>query len=127
MRGITDLQHGLAHREQAAGREVIKAQIKVDEELITGQRHPVRPAGDKLCDPRVHHGDLPLRVSGAIRCPRAAAREPVVPVEPGDLIEHRLGRQLPHAGRWAADDQNDPTVIPRRIADATEPGRQTLT
>jgi hypothetical protein len=63
MRGLADLQHGLADREQAAHWEIVNAEIEVDVKLVTGQRHPVHPARDKLGHPGVHHGHLPLRVS----------------------------------------------------------------
>jgi hypothetical protein len=62
VRGLADLQYRLAHREQAAWRQVIDAQVQVEVELIAGQRHPVGPAGDKLSHPCVHHRHLPLRV-----------------------------------------------------------------
>ena len=62
MRGVADLQHGPADREQAARREVVHAEIEVDVELVTSQRHPVPTACHKLGYPGVHHRHLPLRV-----------------------------------------------------------------
>ena len=127
VRGRADLQHGLAHRKQAACWEIIEAEVKVEVELITGQRHPAGPASDKLSHPRVHQRHLPLRVSRSVGRVRAAASEPAVPVQPGDLVQDRLGRQISLAGSRAADDQNEPATVVRGITDLTEPGRQTLT
>ena len=127
MRDLADLQHSLAYREQAACREVIEAEIQVEIELVTGQRHPVGPARDQLRHPCVHHRHLPLRVSRAIGRARAAAGEPVVPVQPGELIECRLGRLISLAHRWAADDQDEQATIPRGSPDLVESGDQTLT
>ncbi|MGH3195718.1 MAG: hypothetical protein ACRDOH_03620 [Streptosporangiaceae bacterium] len=63
MRGLADLQHSPADREQAARGEVVHAEIEVDVELVTSQRHPVLTGRHKLGRPDVHHRHLPLRVS----------------------------------------------------------------
>ena len=117
----------MAHREQGACREVVEAEVQVEIKLITCQRHPVGTARDKLSYPRVHHRHLPLWISRPIRCAPATAVEPVVPVKPGDLIQHRLGRQVSLVNSRAADDQHEPTAVLRGIADLAEPGRQALT
>jgi hypothetical protein len=62
VRGLADLQHGPADREQAACWEVVVADVEVDIELVTGQRHAICSTGDKLSDPRVHHRYLPKGV-----------------------------------------------------------------
>src|SRR6266536_266211 len=111
----------------AARREVVKAEVEVDVELITGQGHPVSPTGDELRDPGVHNRHLPLRVSRSVRRARAAAGEPVVPGKPGGLVEHGLARQIPLAHRGAANDQNESAAVSRGIADMAEPCHQTLT
>jgi len=126
MRRLADPQHDLAHREQAARGEVVHAEIQVDVELVAAQRHPLGPARDQLGHPRVHHRDLLVRVGGSVRRPRAPAGEPVVPVESGGGVQHRLGRQVPLADRGAADDQDDPAVVVRGLADPAEPGLQAL-
>src|SRR5580704_10127011 len=127
MRGVADLQHGMADREQAAHREIAHAEIEVDVELVAGQRHPVRPARDQLGHPGVHHRHLPLRVSRPVRHARAAAGEPIVPGKPGHGVEQRLARQLPHTDRRAADHQDDPATIPGRITDLAKPRFEALT
>ena len=126
MRRLTDPQHGLAHREHAARREVVHAEVEVDVELITGQRHPLGPARDQLSQPRVHHRDLPVRVSRSISRAGAAAGEPVVPVQPVRRVQHRLGRQIPLAGRGTADDQHDQAAITGGLADLAQPRLQAL-
>ena len=127
MRGVADLQHGLADREQAARWEIAHAEIKVDVELVAGQRHPVRPARDQLGHPGVHHRHLPPWVSRPIRHARAAAGEPIVPGKPCHRVEQRLARQLPHTDRWAADHQYDPATIPGRITNPAKSRFQALT
>jgi hypothetical protein len=127
VRSFADFQHGPAHREQAARREVADAEVQVEVELITGQRHPGGPARDKLGDRRVHHRHLPLRVGRSIGSTPAATSEPVVPGQPGNLVEHRFARQLPLAYRRPADDHDDPAAVSRAITDTAQPGLQALT
>jgi hypothetical protein len=126
VRRLTDPQHHLAHHEHAARGEVVHAQIEVDVELITGQRHPLGPARNQLGDPRVHHRDLPVRVSRPVWRGAAAAGEPVIPFQPVAGVQRGLGRQLPLADHGTADDQDDPAAIAGRLADPVEPGLQTL-
>ena len=51
----------------------------------------------------------------------------LVPVKPGDLVQHRFSRQGSLARCRAADDQNEPAADLRGVADLAEPGHQTLT
>jgi hypothetical protein len=126
VRRLADPQHGLADREHAARREVIHAQVQVNVELITAQRHPLGPACDQFSDPRVHHRDLPVGVGRPVRCTAAAADEPVVTVEPGGRVQYRRSRHVALADRGAADDQDHPAAVARGLPDLAEPGLQAL-
>src|SRR5580700_2702503 len=95
VRRLADPQHGVTHREQAPCREVVHAQVQIEVELISGQCHPLGPSGDQFGQPGVDHRHLLVRVCGAVRCAGAAAGEPVVPLEPGDLVQDRFLRQVP--------------------------------
>ena len=126
MRRLTDPQHGLAHREHAARREVVHAEVEVKEELIPGQGHPLGPSGDQLSQPRVDDRHLLVRVRGTVRCAGTAAGEPVVPDHPGDPVEDRLPWQVPLTDLRTAHDQHQPAVVAGRLADVVEPGFQAL-
>ena len=113
MRRVADLQQNFAHREQAARREVVDAEIKIEIKLITGQRHPVRSPGDELSDPCVHDRYLPKRVRRSIWRARAAAGQPAVPVKPVDVVDDGFGRRVSFADGRAANEQNEPAAVPR--------------
>jgi len=123
---LADLQHRLTQREQAASREVVHAQIQIDIELITSQRHPLGSPGDELGHPRVHHRHLLARVGRTIRHAGAPTGEPVVSGQSRDLVENRLLRQLSPADLRAADDQHQQAVVVWGPADMVEPRLQTL-
>ncbi|HJY97986.1 MAG TPA: hypothetical protein VJ371_23815 [Streptosporangiaceae bacterium] len=57
----------------------------------------------------------------------AAAGEPVVPLEPGDLVQDRFLQQVPLAHLRAADEQYQSAVVRRGLADMVETGLQALT
>jgi threonine aldolase len=127
VRRLADPQHGVTHREQAPCRKVVHAEVQIEVELIACQCHPLGSSGHQFGQPGVDHRHLLVRMCRAVRCAGAATGEPVVPLEPGDLVQHRLLRQLPLAHLRAADEQYQPAAVLRGLADMVETGLQALT
>ena len=62
---IGDLDHGIADRQLGPRGQVRLAEVEVDDELITGQRHALRRTGELGQDPGVHDVELHVRMRSA--------------------------------------------------------------
>jgi hypothetical protein len=116
MRCVGHLENGGGDREARPRRQVLRAQVEVDVELVACERPALALAGDERRGARVHQRHLGLRVRAASAPAPAVADEADVDVELA-LLQH-----LALVGRGPAHDQLEHALVGGRGAHLVEPG-----
>ena len=85
-----DLDDSITDLELSTGRQVFRAEVHVQIELVTCEFAAIRIVSDKRYDPRIHDVELHLGIGSAIRHMTRAARQPVVTDQAFGHIKPRL-------------------------------------
>jgi hypothetical protein len=112
--------HVVPDRDPGAGRQVVVRHVEVDVELISGQGPALVGVGEQRGHPRAHHGDHRVEVATLRDGLRGRPRQPVVPDEPGRLVDHALLEDLARGVRGAPDDQGQRARLARRGTQVVE-------
>src|SRR5690606_8899270 len=126
MRERSKLQHCRTRTEPGAGLYAVPTEVKVHEQLIARERHPVRIAGDELRKAVVHNIDLHIRMRRAVRRPLASAIEPVVADQSACEVKLSQLQHLSFADAGPCHDEFDCSLIARRDENLIDPGLDLL-
>ena len=99
---IGDLDHRRSDLQSGPRRQVGRAQIEVDDELVSREWHPLGGTGDEFAHPGVHQIELHVGVCSPVRGTRRTAMTPVV------ADQTLVGVQL-------ALLQHDPLILTRAL------------
>ena len=126
VRDLGDLDDGVADLQPRARRQLLRAEVEVDVELVAGERPAVTGAGDEGDRPGVHHVQLHLRVRRAVVQPPARTVLPRVADESDGHVELAAVEHLALADPRASDDHLQRAGADRGRPYLVEPGLQLL-
>ena len=124
VRLVRNLDDRRAQGKQGSRRQVGRAQVEIDVELITGQHAPVKAPGDEQGSTGVHHCQLHVWMWRAVSGAFAPSGRPGVANEARHHIEHTRREHLTLVNSRPAHDQLDRAAVRWRIPDVAETGLQ---
>ena len=105
-------------------REVVRAHVDVDDELVAGQGPAILGPRDQRDQAGIDDGDLCSRVGTAVGGPRAAAGVPAVADESGNHIQRALCHDFTLINVGSLDDHAQGSAVSRRLPNVVKPGLQ---
>lgn len=119
-----DFEHGVTDGKLSTRREVVLAEVDVDDELVAGEGPVVLGLGKQGDEAGVDDGDLGGGVGAATRGAGAAAVEPAVAEQASVDVKHAFGDDFALFDAGTADDHAEGSGVGGGPADVGESGVQ---